>query len=268
MEEPPLKIMYLNPAPDMFGEDTLFADLAFREKRPGTEVHVASLPRSVGLFSHIEYRSYEAMVTRAMIQAVRAASLEGFDALVIGCFYDTALLEAREISDSMVVTAPCEAAVDLATTLSNRFGVVIGREKWAHQMGRTIEGYGKKDSFTGFYPLGLGVDDFQKDHGKTRERMVEAARTAVERDRAESLILGCTMEAGFHRSLQEEIGVPVIDPSIAAIARAEHFGLLRRSQGWIPSRRWSCEAPPESELKATGVFDVPKPFGNRIVVQA
>ncbi|WP_395893830.1 aspartate/glutamate racemase family protein [Arthrobacter sp. AZCC_0090] len=85
----------------------------------------------MGLFSHIEYRSYEAMVTRAIIQAVRAASTEGFDALVIGCFYDTALLDSRELSGGMIVTAPCEAAIDVASTLSNRFGVIIGREKWA-----------------------------------------------------------------------------------------------------------------------------------------
>lgn len=268
MSEAPLKIMYLNPAPDMFGEDALFAELATKEKRPGTEVHVTSLPRSVGLFSHIEYRSYEAMVTRAIIQAVRAASIEEFDALVIGCFYDTALLDARELSGGMIVTAPCEASVDVASALSSRFGVVIGREKWAHQMGRTIDSYGRGGSLAGFYPLGLGVDDFQKDHGETLARMVEAGRIAVERDHSESLILGCTMEAAFHRNLQEEIGVPVIDPSVAAIARAEHFGRLRRSQGWVPSRRWSCEAPPEAELAAIGVFDVAEPFGNRIVVPA
>jgi len=31
---------------------------------------------------------------------------EGFDALVIGCFYDTALHDAREVSGDMVVVAP------------------------------------------------------------------------------------------------------------------------------------------------------------------
>ncbi|MBB6405991.1 aspartate/glutamate racemase family protein [Arthrobacter sp. AZCC_0090] len=135
-------------------------------------------------------------------------------------------------------------------------------------MGRTIDSYGKGNALTGVYPLCLGVDDFQRDHAETRARMVEAGRIAVERDHSESLILGCTMEAGFHRSFQEEIGVPVIDPSVAAIARAEHFGRLRRSQGWVPSRRWSCEAPPEAELAAIGVFDVAEPFGNLIVVPA
>ncbi|MBB6405989.1 hypothetical protein HNP00_003320 [Arthrobacter sp. AZCC_0090] len=34
MSKGPLKIMYLNPAPDEFGEDALFAELATNESSP------------------------------------------------------------------------------------------------------------------------------------------------------------------------------------------------------------------------------------------
>src|SRR5215212_8377050 len=86
----PLKIMYLNPLASSASYDPIFADMAREHKLPQTEVHVASLPESIGGFSHIEFRAYEAMVTRGIIRAVRAAAREGFDALAIGCFYDTA----------------------------------------------------------------------------------------------------------------------------------------------------------------------------------
>ncbi len=81
----PLKIMYLSPV-GMSAHDQIFADMAREHKLPQTEVHVTSLPPSIGGFTHIEFRAYEAMVTQGIIRAVRAAAREGFDALAIGCF--------------------------------------------------------------------------------------------------------------------------------------------------------------------------------------
>ena len=132
-----VKIMYLSPVAHRAGHDDLFADMARDYKLPGTEVHVTSLPDTVGRFNHIEYRSFEGMVTAGIIRATRAAAREGFDALVIGCFYDTALAEAREISGEMIVTAPCAASCEIAASLANRFGVIVGRRKWVDQMKAT-----------------------------------------------------------------------------------------------------------------------------------
>ncbi len=125
-ENKPLKIMYLNPLASSASYDSIFADMARDHKLPQTEVHVASLPESEGGFTHIEFRAYEAMVTRGIIRAVRAAAREGFDALAIGCFYDTALHDAREISGGMIVTAPCAASCEIAASLANRFEIIVG----------------------------------------------------------------------------------------------------------------------------------------------
>jgi allantoin racemase len=235
---------------------------------PGTEVHVTSLPTDDGAFTHIEYRSYEGIVTRGIIRAARAASREGFDALAIGCFYDTGLHEAREISGDMIVTAPCVASCEIAASLSNRFGIIVGRRKWVNQMQATVTDHGYRDRLSGFYHVELGVNEFQKDHEETRSRLVDAGRKAVNEDFAEALILGCTLETGFYRELEKELGVPVIDPSIAAIKRAEYAALLKRQCGWVPSRKWSCEAPPEEEIKKFGGFDEGEAFGNREIIPA
>jgi allantoin racemase len=76
------------------------------------------------------------------------------------------------------------------------------------------------------------------------------------------------MEVGFYRNVEDRLGVPVIDPSIAALKRAEYGALLKRDCGWVPSRKWSCEAPPEAEMAAIGGFDDGPAFGGRIVVEA
>ncbi|MEM7303192.1 MAG: aspartate/glutamate racemase family protein [Pseudomonadota bacterium] len=265
---PELKIMYLSPVGNRGADDGIFAKMAADHKLPGTEVHVTSLPLDDGAFTHIEYRSYEAIVTRGIIRAVRAAAREGFDAIAIGCFYDTALHDAREISGDMIVTAPCVASCEIAASLSNRFGVIVGRRKWVHQMHSTVREHGHEHRLAGFYHVELGVNDFQRDHTETNRRLIEAGRKAIGDDYAESIILGCTLEVGFHADLSETLGVPVIDPSIAALKRAEYAAILKRQCGWTPSRKWSCEPPPEEEIARFGGFDDGAAFGSRVIVEA
>lgn len=267
MIQPKRKIMYLNPVGTPL-YDATFADMAKKYKQPDTEVHVTSLNASDGKFPHIEFRAYEAIVTAGIIHATRAAAKEGFDALAIGCFYDTGLHDAREISGDMVVTAPCLASCRLATNLSNRFGVIVGRRKWVDQMQSTVDGHGFGKACAGFYHVGLGVNDFQVDHDRTNKLLFKAAQQAVEEGYAESVILGCTVEIGFHESLEKQLGVPVIDASIAALKEAEFAAELKTKCNWKPSRKWSCEAPSEEEMASIGIFDKANIFGNRIIVAA
>ena len=263
----PLKVMYLRPV-GTAAFDELFADMIRSYKNPATEVHITSLKPSDGGFTHIEYKSYEAIVSGGIVRGTRVAALEGFDAVALSCFYDTALEDAREVAGDLIVTAPCMASVEIATSLANRFGVIVGRRKWVDQMSKTINDYGRGDQLSGFYHVELGVNDFQVDHARTERLLTEAGRKAVEEDYAEAIILGCTREVGFYHRLEESLGVPVIDPSIAALKRAEYAAILKRQCGWVPSRKWSCEPPPEEELARFGVINDRDVFGNRIIVEA
>ena len=263
----PVKIMYLSPV-GVDSLDELFQEMVKDTKDPGTEVHITSLKDNQGSFSHIEFRSYEAMATPGIINATVCAAKEGFDALAIGCFYDTALHDSRELSGNMVVVAPCHSSIEIALSLANNFGIIVGRRKWVNQMKGNVHEYGYGDKLVGFYDVGLGVDDFQVDHQRTVNLLIDAAQKAVEKDYAESIILGCTAEFGFYRTLQEKIGVPVIDPSLAALKKAEHAANLKRKFNLIPSRKWSCESPSEKEIEKFNMFKDNDPFGNRIIVSA
>lgn len=154
----------------------------------------------------------------------------------------------------MHVIAPCMAASEIAAGLCNRFGVITGRSKWNCQMRQTLDSYGHGSRFTGFYDVNLGVDEFQVDPGRTGKLLLEAARRAVTDDHAEALILGCTMETGFHKKIEDALGVPVIDPVIAAFLRAEYAARLKVGCGLLPSRKWSCEAPPVQALDCSVIF--------------
>ena len=63
----------------------------------------------------------------------------------------------------------------------------------------------------------------------TERRITATGKKAVEEDYAEALILGCTLEIGFHDRLARAPGVPVIDPSIAALKCAEYAADLWRT---------------------------------------
>ena len=66
----------------------------------------------------------------------------------------------------MIMTAPCVASCEIAASLSNRFGIIVGRRKWVNQMHATVREHGHEHRLSGFY-VELGVDDFQKDHAET-----------------------------------------------------------------------------------------------------
>lgn len=219
--------------------------------RAETNVDVRSLDRGP---HHVEYHYYESLVLADVLHEVKRAENEGYDATVLGCFYDLALEEAREVSESMPVVAPAEATTHLATTMGDSFSVVVGRQKWVPQMRERVEQYGFGDHLASFRPVDLGVLDFQEDPAVTKDRLREAARGAVEEDNAEVVILGCTIEYGFFEELQDELGVPVLDAVTAPFKFAELSAELAEF-GWTHSKVGGYESPPVEEIEAWGIED-------------
>jgi allantoin racemase len=257
-----VRIMWVNPV-GFADFDAPIADWLAKAKHPGTNVELVSLHQQ-RFTKHLEYRVYEALVMGDLMHVARYAAQHRFDALVSGCFYDPGLEHARTIAGGMIVVAPCQAAVQIMTSLCNRFSVIVGQQFWIEQMTERIHNYGQGHRLASMRPVNLGVDDFQKDRARTEQRLLDAARRAVEEDHAEGLILGCTLQLDFFQEIQKALAVPVIDAVLAAFKCAEYLGGLKQRFGWAQSNRWSMTQPPEHELRQFGVFDVPPPIGNRI----
>lgn len=217
--------------------------------RSDASVDVTALDRGP---HHVEYHYYEALVTPDVLHEVKRAENDGYDAAVIGCFYDLALDEAREVSESMPVVAPAEATTHLATTFGESFSVVVGRQKWVPQMRDRVRKYGFDDHLASFRTADLGVLDFQADPERTERRLREAARAAVEEDDAEVVVLGCTAEYGFYEELQADLGVPVLDAVTAPFKYAELLAELA-DFGWTHSKAGGYESPPVGEIQRWGI---------------
>lgn len=255
-----MRILWINPiGTGVFDEDTL--KILTEAKRAGTQVDVVSLPADRP--HHLEYHAYEGLVVADIVRLTRDAADE-YQAVVIGCFYDLGLREAREVSARAIVTAPCQSATAIASHLGNTFSVLVGRRKWIPKMSENVRLYGHGHRMVSMRPLELGVHDFQADRDRTCDRLMTEGRKAVQNDGAEVLILGCTAEYGFHQKMQDELGVPVVDAILAPFKYAEFLAELAERFGWYPSRMWGSESPPEEELAAGGLFDKPAPAGTRL----
>jgi allantoin racemase len=149
-----------------------------------------------------------------------------------------------------------------ASHLGNTFSVLVGRRKWVPRMEENIRMYGFSHRMASMRPLELGVYDFQADVKRTAAIMLEQGRKAVQEDGAEVLILGCTIEFGFHETMQEELGVPVIDAVAAPFKLAEMLASSAELFHWYPSRAWGSEQPPEEEISSWDLFQDGPPIGN------
>jgi allantoin racemase len=255
-----MRMMWIEPiGGGTYAGDTL--NILSAARRAGTQVDLVSLPDDRP--THLEYHAYEALVVADIVRLTHQAADE-YDAVVIGCFYDVGLREAREVSGRAVVTAPCQSATAIARELGNTFSVLVGRRKWIPKMRENVRLYGHAHAMVSMRLLGLGVHDFQADHDRTRDRLMTEGRAAIQEDGAEVLILGCTAEFGFYKEMQEELGVPVIDAILAPFKYAEFLAELAERFGWHPSRMWGGEAPPPEEVTAWGLFDEPPPVGVRV----
>jgi len=238
------RILWINPlGTDLF--DQPIQEFLETANAPDTEIDVISLKRGP---MHLEYHYYEALILADTLHEVRRAEKEGYDAAVIGCFYDPGLREAREITEHLVVTAPAEASMHIATTLGHAFSIIVGRNKWIPKMHENVVKYGFREQLASFKVVDLGVHDFQKDKGETERRLRAAAKEAVEKDRAEVIILGCTIEFGFYQELQEELKAPVIDAALAPLKYAEFLVELKKRLNWGQSKIYGYQSPPEDEI--------------------
>lgn len=197
---------------------------------------------------HLEYEFYEHIAIHNIIELSVAAEKDGFDAIVICCFYDPGLREVRELVKTPVVGV-CEASLYVASMLTaEKFSILVGRRKWISKMADNARNYGFESRIASWRVLGLTVHDM-RDREKTQAAILREAKAAVEKDGAEVICLGCTGMVGQAKRAQEELGVPVLDPVLMGLKMAEFRAILWKRFGISHSKIGGYEAPPAEEFE-------------------
>jgi Asp/Glu/hydantoin racemase len=84
--------------------------------------------------------------------------------------------------------------------------------------GRYWKRLGVSESIVADIPLGLGV--LELDTPEAESRAVQAGIQLIDAG-ADVIVLGCTGLTHMRKNLAEKLGVPVIDPCLAAVETAE-----------------------------------------------
>lgn len=140
------------------------------------------------------------------------------DAFVIACFSDPGLHSARETTKRPVLGIS-EAAITTALSLGERFGIIAILPASVSRHRRYIRQLGLMDRFAADLPLGVGVTGLGAGQ-EVEDRMATVGRRLVDEHEADVVIMGCAGMAQYREALEDRLGVPVIDPSQAAVAQA------------------------------------------------
>lgn len=138
---------------------------------------------------------------------------------IVWCAGDPGVTEARRHSP-ILLTGPGEAAAHLAMLVAQRFVHLTPVETAAKRTRERIDKLGFSGRLASVRPIGIPVLQLRQDPDLTVTRITELGREAIEQDGAEALVLGCM--ALFHSGNQVEqaLGIPVVEPSLAAAALA------------------------------------------------
>eukprot|EP01084_Bolivina_argentea_P148586 259729_1 len=246
-------ILYISPIGTHVVDEVTAMELE-RIADDDTNFSVCSLVQNAGLPLTIESYCYETLIGPYLLRTVEWARLNNYDGVVIGCFYDCHLTECREISDKMIITAPCQSSCSLSLSFGNTFSILVGQSKWIPKMKQNVVKYGYDSHLASFRPLNMGVHDFLKDKNYTKQVLLQVAKICVEKDNCESIILGCTAEIGQFENIQSELNIPVIDSVCASFKECERLIDLRNKFGWTHSRIGSMKSPPDNEIQQWQLF--------------
>jgi len=122
-----------------------------------------------------------------------------------------------------------ECGILTALTLGQRFGVIAILQQSIARHLRYMGALGVMDRFAGELPVGLGIAELG-DERRTYERMVDVGKRLRAEQGADVIVMGCAGMARHRKPLQDAVGVPVVEPTQAAVAMA--IGRVRL--GWQP----------------------------------
>lgn len=173
-----------------------------------------------------------------------APSIEGHHddvwaaAHVIACFGDPGLHAARELARGPVIGI-AEAAFHAASLLATGFSVVTTLTRTCVIAEHLVLQYGFERRCRGIHGTDIAVLELEDPASNAYARILACAERALEHDRSGAIVLGCAGMADLCASLQQRLGVPVIDGVAAAVKFAE--GLVALGLG--TSKRGDYAAP-------------------------
>jgi len=211
-----MKLLLVNPNTSTAMTEGM-AQSARAVAAPGTQV-IGRQPSfgPVSIESHFD----EVFGAAGVAEQLRLAQGEAFDAVLIACFGDPGLDAAREVLAGPVIGI-AEAAFHAASFVATGFSVVTTMTRTCVIAERLVQRYGFERTCRGIHGTDIPVLALEHCGEDVVAQIEAAARQALKADRSGAIVLGCGGMAALCRTLQQRLGVPVVDGVSAAVKLAE-----------------------------------------------
>lgn len=216
-----LRIHVVNPNSNALvtrGLEEALAPLAFTD---GPEIVCSTLAEGPFGVETQEHTEQVKLPLRRLVEQDNAS-----DAFVIACYSDPGLHVCRE-GTARPVFGIAESGVLSALARGDRFGVIAIASRSIRRHMRYLREMGLTERLAGERALEMSVAETASGEG-TLARMVAVGRQLKE-DGADVVVMGCAGMARHRRPLEDALGIPVIDPTQAAVTMA--LGAVAFSRG-------------------------------------
>lgn len=155
--------------------------------------------------------------TAPLLKLVETASEQGAEAIIIGCFDDTALAAAASRASCPVIGIG-QAAYHYAALRQWRFSVVTTMQVSVPVLQDNIGALGLGRYLARVRASDVPVLALETGDEDVTRQVLETAQTAVDQDGVDAIILGCAGMVHVTAAVRRAVDVAVIDPVACAAA--------------------------------------------------
>lgn len=214
-----MKILIINPDYGMTQEEMAFRCRILEEyTAPDTQLAMVC-PQNSG----VELNSALDVVLAApeIMQLAADGQNAGFDAVVLYCFSDPVIDACREALRIPVIggaQASCLAALNICRS----FGVILADEARLPEKKLFLRTLGVSPERIGqIAAVNLNGISPWADRETTFKKLLACGQKMMRETHTEAIVLGCLSFLGLAEPLSRMLGIPVIDPAVAAVTTAE-----------------------------------------------
>lgn len=226
-----MKVVYIVPGPmpekEAKRREGLLKEWAF----PTTEVEVRTVNQGPASIESM-YEEYLSIPETAKLMV--EAEKEGVQGAVLGCAGDPGLDAYRELTEKMVIMGPGVASMHAAALRGTRFSVLTVTDSTISSVYDLADKSGLGNKLVSVKAVNIPVLDLAKDRDATLSKLLDYGREVV-KEGATAIVLGC-MSMGFlevAEDMERTLGVPVINPSKAALKLTEAFASIGYSHSKV-----------------------------------
>lgn len=214
-----MKILIINPDYGMTQEEMALRCRILEEyTAPDTQLAMVC-PQSSG----VELNSALDVVLAApeIVQLAADGQNAGFDAVVLYCFSDPVIDACREALRIPVIggaQASCLAALNVCRS----FGVILADEVRLPEKKLFLRTLGVSPERIGqIAAVNLNGISPWADREAAFKKLLACGQKMMRETHTEAIVLGCLSFLGLAEPLSRVLGIPVIDPAVAAVTTAE-----------------------------------------------